>query len=105
MNNVEHTIASLVQMIRHQGIDEVDAAINAVSDSFNPSDEAESLMNESILDGIRWGHRCGVTVERLGGTTLRIRSPGGAAITHEFYGQTSPDEMARAITRGTAIDE
>jgi|AntRauMFilla1563_2_1112583.scaffolds.fasta_scaffold29005_2 hypothetical protein len=102
MNSTHATIRALVMAIKDQGIDEIDAAINAVSDSFFPSDRAESLMIESILDGIRWGHRCGVTCELAGRTTLRIRYPGGHAITHEFFGEATPSDMSRAILGGAS---
>ena len=104
MNKAERAIRDCLTAVRDLSIDEAEAAIDAVSDHLFPADRSEGMMNESILDGLRWGIRAGVIVEFGGGTIVRTRRPGGEAITHEWRGAVSTAEIAEAIARGVPTE-
>jgi len=76
----------------------VEAAIDQASDDLtHNSDQGERLWRESVLDGLRWGYRAAASVEMAGSTILRIREPGGVAITHEWGDGISAAGFARVM--------
>lgn len=78
--------------------EDIDTAINAASDALGERlDRSDTMVAESILDGLLWGFRAAATVELGGGTLVRIRAPGGFAATHEWLDGPSPKLIRRII--------
>lgn len=91
-------IASLCQAIMAADHEDIETSIDAALDMLSEGhDRSDTLVAESILDGLRWGFRAAATVELGGGTMVRIRVPGGAGITHEWLDRPSPKQIARII--------
>lgn len=80
--------------------DDFEAALDRVADEIATGERDDDLYQESIIDGIRWGVRAAVCVEFGGGTILRVLSPGGVRITHEWLGKPQSD-LGRASILNT----
>lgn len=87
-------IASLTAATRHLDHDLVDQACNIASDILHDT-TTDRPADDSVMDGIRWGHRAAVTCEHLGGVVLRIRAPGGKAVSHEWLHPVADLDLAR----------
>lgn len=95
-SDLAEQIAELCAVLMDADRDTVEAAIDEVGD-WADADGTDQAALDSILDGIRWGHRAAIVVERHGGTILRLRTPGGVAVTHEWAGTPGDDDLRRAL--------
>jgi len=91
-------IADLCRSIMEADQEEIETAIDAASDILSESfDGLDAMVAESILDGLRWGFRAAATIELGGGTLIRIRAPGGVAITHEWLDRPTDETVSRIM--------
>lgn len=75
----------------------VEDAIDQASDYLSRGERSDDLWFDSVLDGIRWGHRAAGCVEMGGSTLLRICEPGGLRLTHEWHGGISDEGRAMVM--------
>ena len=87
-------IAWLCQVLRSASPETLDTACAIASDMLADDAGADTATDESLIDGIRWGHRAAHICEKQGGVILRIRAQGGSAVSHEF--QHAPSDATLA---------
>lgn len=97
VTDITAAIVALVAALRDATVAEVEDAVDTASDRLSTGDRTDDLAVEAILDGVRYGHRAAVTVERRGGMMVRIIDHGGVRLTHEL-GRPG-DDVARAAIR------
>lgn len=103
MITLSDAIRALVEYARDMEVDAFEDVISAASDDLASGGRTYDRFTDSVLDGIRWGMRAAVTVELDGGTILRVRSPGGVGITHEWHG--SPRSAVGRASIMQTVDE
>lgn len=99
-------LVALCQEMRDLDHGQVESACDIASDILSEhglGDVFSDAADESLLDGIRWGHRAAVTVERNGGAIIRIRTKGGRAVTHEYAKAPSDLELAQAMRAAESL--
>lgn len=57
--------------------------LDACEDYLTGSEDEERTV-ERMIDGIRWASRISAAVDRGGSTVVRIMTPDGASLTHEW---------------------
>ena len=87
-------IAALARQLRGLDQEQVEAACDIAGDILS-DDIDPRLEDDSLIDGIRWGHRAAITCERGGGVVLRIRAQGGKAVSHEWMHPVADLDLAR----------
>ena len=87
-------IAALCTTLRTLDQDTVERACDIATDMLCDS-EATSHRDDSLIDGLRWGHRAAITCEINRGVILRIRTPGMRAVSHEYVKPKSDLDLAR----------
>ena len=88
-------IAWLCQVLRSASPETLDTACAIASDMLADDASADTATDESLIDGIRWGHRAAHICEKQGGAIVRIRAKGGSAVTHEFRHAPRDAQLAR----------
>lgn len=82
-NDIAARFAALCNDLRSASSDDMQKACDIASDILSENPDSD-LRDESLLDGIRWGHRAAHICEMHGGTLIRVRMPGASALTYEF---------------------
>lgn len=95
-------IAALCTAMRDLDHDTVERACDIATDMLCDS-EATSHRDDSLIDGLRWGHRAAITCEVKRGVILRIRTPDMRAISHEYF--TPKSDLALACLARLLEDE
>jgi hypothetical protein len=91
VNNLREKLRACVEALLDASVDEVEAAVDAVSDLMACGEKTDDLVLDSVLDGLRFGKRAAAAVELGGGMMIRLRAPGGFSITHEWAGRLSEE--------------
>lgn len=94
-DRIKYHIIATLDHLRTFTVDEAADLISEVADEI-AGDRTDDMINGAILDGIRWGYAAAVTVELGGGAMLRVVTPGGVAITHEWGNADEADTQIKA---------
>ena len=97
-HEIADRLVALCTELREEDHELVATACNIACDTLADQGTPDLMLDESLLDGIRWGHRAAQTVERDGGAIIRIRAPGGSAVSHEFR-SVPPDGTLATLAR------
>ena len=94
-DRIKYHIIATIDHLRTFTVDEAADLISEVADEI-AGDRTDDMINGAILDGIRWGYAAAVTVELGGAAMLRVLTPGGVAITHEWGNADEADTQIKA---------
>lgn len=75
--------------------DELARIVDDMTVGKESENNADDLYLEAIVNGIRWGARAAVNVERDRGAMLRVCLPDGIRITHEWADDADADQAIK----------
>lgn len=94
-NDLGARIAWLCEALRTASPETLDTACLIAREMLIEAGHPDTATIERLIDGILWGLRAARICEHEGGALVRILTPGGGALTHQYRHTASDLQLAR----------